>query len=438
MKNKILVLGITALILGMLVLVTATPGNSGGNGKGKRVIADTTSPIDKFIFRMKGCTIVHELNDATALECPEGVQIEGAFEDEVYHIMDTDANVQINADDVWVMDPPITGAGVTVAVLDTGIDKDHPELISSIVGGKGFGYPDYEDDNGHGTHVAGIITSDGTVDGLSKGAAPGAGVWVAKVLGSSGSGWSTDIAAAIEYVVEGDDGIPGTDDEPAEIISMSLGGGGTGGPNCNRDYLAQKVNWAVDNGVTVVVAAGNTAGVVSSPACASGAIAVGAVDKNDVRAYFSGTGKALDIMAPGVIIYSTVIGGYGYKSGTSMATPHVSATVALMEQKNPTWTDADIKEALYNTAVDLGLSSREQGNGRVDAYAAVNYGTTTTTIPEGCGDGYCAGSEVGEDCYSCSKDCACRGKDCSKGCCGNEQCEEAENSKNCPVDCGAA
>jgi len=359
-----------------------------------RMIAHTTSFLDKILFKLRGCSISHELSDATAIECPEEVAktLGNVEEDKVYHIMDLGADQQINADDVWALG--YTGSGVTVAVLDTGVDKNNPELITSIAGGKGFGYSDYEDDNGHGTHVSGIITADGVGGiplGFAKGVAPDAKVWMAKVCDASGSCYVSDIASAIEYVVKGPDGIINNGDEPAKIMSISLGGGGTSGSNCDSDYLASKVNWAVDNGVTVVVAAGNTAGKVSSPACASKVIAVGAVDKSDARASWSGTGYALDIMAPGVSIYSTLPGNsYASWSGTSMATPHVSATVALLKQANPSLTDSQIKDALYKTAKDLGSAGWDiyYGWGRVDALAAINSilpptstTTTTTTTP---------------------------------------------------------
>jgi subtilisin family serine protease len=340
-------------------------------GKSRVIVPGRVSP--QILNR---CEVLHKLDDATALRCPKGIQIENAFEDEVYHIMDMDANRQINADDVWALG--YTGSGVTVAILDTGIDTDHPELITSIAGGKGFGYATYEDDNGHGTHVAGIITADGVGGeplGFAKGAAPNAGVWMAKVCNASGSCYVSDIAAAIEYVVKGKDGIINNGDEPAKIMSISLGGGGTAGTNCDYDYLAKKVNWAVSNGETVVAAAGNTAGRVSSPGCASKAIAVGAVNKSDVRPYWSGSGNALDIMAPGVSIYSSIMdGGYASWSGTSMATPHVSATVSLLKEAKPLLTDSQIKDALYKTAKDLGKIGWDKyyGWGRIDALGAIN------------------------------------------------------------------
>ncbi len=337
----------------------------------KRMIAKTTSPLDKAVMRMMGCEITHELSDSTAIRCPKSVNIENAVEDSIYYVVDITSNAQINADDVWALG--YTGKGVTVAVLDTGVDLDHPELIDDIVGGKSFvSYTtSYDDDAGHGTHVSGIISAGG-VNPSAKGSAPDAGIWMAKVCDSGGSCYLSDIMAAIEYVVN---------NKIANIMSISLGGGGTTAGNCDSDSLAAKVNWAVANGVTSIVAAGNSRRYVSSPGCASGAIAVGAVDRYDVRPSWSGSGAALDIVAPGVSIYSSVAGGsYDYYSGTSMAAPHISAVVALLKQAKSTLTDSEIKGALYNTAVDLGSLGWDKyyGHGRVDALAAVE-----SIIPEG-------------------------------------------------------
>jgi len=451
--KKIVLLGITLAILAVTAGIVMA---SNGNGREMaRVMADTTGIIDKLSFRIRGCEIIHELSDATALKCPRNIVSKlKVEEDPILHIMDMEANLQINADDVWALG--YTGSGVTVAVLDTGIDTDHPELVGSIVGGEGFGYATYEDDHGHGTHVSGIITADGlggSPSGFAKGVAPEAGVWMAKVCNASGSCYTSDIAAAIEYVVN---------NKIARIISISLGGGGTSRANCDTDYLAQKVNWAVDNGVTVAAAAGNSPGRVSSPGCASKAIAVGAVDKNDVRASWSGTGLALDIMAPGVSIYSSVIGGYESWSGTSMATPHISATIALLKQVNSALTDAQIKDALYKTARDLGTTGWDKyyGWGRVDALAAVNYvkpSEPECTEDAGCDDGlYCNGVETclngvcqagparscddGESCTTDSCDetldsCVNTWPACSSvsdGCCGPE-CDGTTD-----VDCPSA
>jgi hypothetical protein len=389
--------------------------------KSNRVIARTSSLTDRILFRVQGCKIIHELNDATAMDCPEAIA--SKFEkDEVLHIMDLQADQQIGADKVW---PSYDGSGVTVAVLDTGVDSNHQELSDSIAGGKSFvSYTtSYYDDHGHGTHVSGIITANGVVTN-AKGVAPGASVWMAKVCDASGSCYTSDIATAIDYVVKGPDGTPNTGDEPAKIISISLGGGGTRAANCDSDYLASKVNWAVSNGVTVVVAAGNTGGIVSSPACASGAISVGAVDKNDVRPSWSGSGSALKIVAPGVSIYSSLPDNtYASWSGTSMATPHVSAVVALMKQKNSNLIDSQIKSILYSTAKDLGSVGWDKyyGWGRVDAYNAYLAVKSPCSSDTECNDGlYCNGVEkcVGGICQTgTTVDCSSLNDQCNNGVC---------------------
>lgn len=340
-------------------------------------IVPTTSKEDKEKFKSKGCKIRHELHDATAIRCPKGFKtqsaeampvIQNAEPDKVYHLLDIDADAQINADKVW--DLGYDGSGVTVALLDGGVDAHHPELADSIAGGKGFGFDTFEDDNSHGTHVSGIITANG-INPRAKGVAPSTKIWMAKVCSADGLCHVSDMIAAIEYIV---------DNNIAKIISISIGGDGTDKPDCDHGEgggsvtLVEKVNWAVSKGVSVVAGAGNTAGVVADPGCASGAIAVGSVTKRDGDSG-TGTGLALDIMAPGSDIFSTLRGGrYGALSGTSMATPHVSATIALLRQIKPDITDAQIKDALYSTAKDLGDPGFDikYGHGRVDALKAVS------------------------------------------------------------------
>lgn len=404
----------------------------------ERVISPTTSNIDKLIFRLKGCSIVHELKDATALKCPAGIVATlDVREDRIFHIVDLEADIQINADDVWAQG--IDGTGVNVAVLDTGIDTDHPELSDSIVGCETFvdGTTTCEDDHGHGTHVSGIITANG-VDANAKGVAPGAGIYMYKVCSAGGSCYESDMMAAMESAVLTD----------AKVMSISIGGGNFAGENCDSDPLAAKVNWVVNHGITVAVASGNDQFFVSSPACASGAIAVGAVDKNGLMAYFSNFGPALDIVAPGVDIYSPIIDGYASWSGTSMSTPHVSGTVALVLDANPSLIVDEIKTALYETADPINpdsvcygvvrqrgavvwigeveCTSDNYGAGIVDAYGAVNYvHPEPECIMDGdCDDGlYCNGVEtcVSGFCQSgTSVDCSDSGDQCNDGVCDEE------------------
>jgi len=360
----------------------------------KRVIADTISNKDIESFVSKGCFIKHRLKYTTSLDCPENIigQL-NVRESRVFHIVDINADKQIGADKVWA--EGIDGSGVKVAILDTGIDTDHPELQDSYLGGYDYvnndPYP--EDDHGHGTHVSGIITANGLSNANSKGVAPGAGIYMYKVCDSGGSCYEDDMIAAMEAAVQTD----------AKVMSISFGGGSYTTENCDSDTLAAKVNWVVNQGLTVVVAAGNDGKGVSSPGCASGAIAVGAVDSSNNVPYWSGRGLALDIVAPGVSIYSTLINGYGTMSGTSMATPHVAGVVALLLDANSGLTTSEIKNALYSTANPVNkcykctlwigtycyrqsqvtCTSDITGKGVVDAYDAYLYvmPSTTTTIP---------------------------------------------------------
>jgi len=345
----------------------------------KRVIAHTDKEIKSALE--KGCKKVREAKTLTALICPDKVASElGLKEDIRIFAQDAVSNTQIKADIVHSSGD--TGVGRKIAVLDTGYNYNHVELQSSYLGGKDFVNNDNDpfDDNGHGTHVAGIITADG-IDSNAKGVSPDAGIIAGKVLDSSGAGYFSDVVAAIYWIVDGNDGIYGTtDDFNADAISMSLG---TSTPytykaTCDNVLpdLTAAIKYAVDHGVIVVSASGNNGGSgVSIPGCISYSLTVGAVDNNDKIASFSGKGKALDIVAPGVNIYSTWLRNeYKSASGTSMATPQVSGVIALVKSAHPEYTAAQTQDAILKSAKDLGKRGYDTtyGKGRVDAYAAVN------------------------------------------------------------------
>ncbi|MGH7909014.1 MAG: S8 family peptidase, partial [Thermodesulfobacteriota bacterium] len=260
---------------------------------------------------------------------------------------------------------------------------NHPELSSSYLGGKDFVNGDNNpfDDNGHGSHVAGLITADGK-EPSARGAAPKAGIIAGKVLDGGGSGDLSAIITAIYWAVDGPDDEFGTaDDFGADAISMSLA---TGPPfvfnsYCNSAYpsLTNAIKYAVNHGVVVVVAAGNygTQGV-SMPGCITYSTTVGAVSGSDKIATFSGRGKGVDITAPGVNLESAWLGtSYIELSGTSMATPLVSATVALVKHDHPSYSPSQVQDALFKTAKDLGTVGKDNsyGYGRVVASAAVDY-----------------------------------------------------------------
>ncbi|HLC47488.1 MAG TPA: S8 family serine peptidase, partial [Candidatus Norongarragalinales archaeon] len=287
-------------------------------------------------------------------------KVQAIFEDERVYATLSQSVPKIRADQVHASGG--TGAGVKVCIVDTGVDDSHP-AISALVAEYDFvnGDADAMDDNGHGTHVSGIVAS---TDSAYKGVAPGASLMAAKVLDSAGSGWTSDVISGIEWCVS----------NGADIISMSLGAGAYTG-TCDSLAISQASNNAADQGVVVLAATGNNGYInaVSAPSCASKVIAVGAVDKNDGRTPYSNEGPQLDLVAPGSNIVSTYLGG-GFVSltGTSMATPHASGAAALLLGRNPALTPAEVKNTLQSTAVDLGAAGFDTiyGYGRVDAYAA--------------------------------------------------------------------
>lgn len=257
-----------------------------------------------------------------------------------------------------------TGRGVVIAVLDTGVDYTHPDLKDNIwtnpgeipgngIDNDGNGYIDDTqgwnfgdnsnnviDVNGHGTHVAGIISGGNNGFGVT-GIAYDAKIMPVKVLSDQGSGSSTSVANGIYYAVN----------NGANVINLSLGG------NFPNSTIENAIQYASSKGAVVVMAAGNNGypftGYPASYAKDWG-FAVGAVDKNNNLANFSnraGMDAFPYVTAPGVGIYSTVPGNqYATYNGTSMATPHVAGVVALMLSANPNLTDAEIRQIIIETA----------------------------------------------------------------------------------------
>ncbi|MEU8258821.1 S8 family serine peptidase [Micromonospora inaquosa] len=285
---------------------------------------------------------------------------------------------QIGAPTAWAAGRD--GAGVKVAVLDTGVDATHPDLVGRIAEAQDFsGSGSARDGHGHGTHVASTIAGSGAAsDGKRKGVAPGARLLVGKVLDDAGSGYSSSIIAGMEWAAH----------SGAKVVSMSLGGDPTDG----TDPMSQAVNdLTAETGALFVVAAGNSgaARTVGAPGAAAAALTVGAVDRADNLAEFSSRGPRLgdnglkpEITAPGVGIVAARAAGttmgtpvddaYTTASGTSMATPHVAAAAAILAQEHPDWAAAKLKDALVSTTkANPALTVFEQGAGRVDVARAL-------------------------------------------------------------------
>lgn len=271
---------------------------------------------------------------------------------------------RVDADLVWGVN---TADPVKVVVLDTGISSSHPDLVSNIKGGYNTINPNksWNDDNGHGSHVAGIIAALNNNVGV-VGVAPQADLYAVKVLNRNGSGFLSDIIEGLQWSVQ----------NGAQVINMSLG------TNSDIQSFHDAITAAYNAGVVLVAAAGNDSEAVDYPGAYPEVIAVSATDSNNNLATFSSRGAEVDLSAPGVSIYSTYKGtGYRTLSGTSMASPHVAGAAALVLNTptdtqfetvtgssttfevcvsqydtncNSKWDNWEVKNKLQNTATDLG------------------------------------------------------------------------------------
>ena len=261
------------------------------------------------------------------------------------------------------------GARVKIAIIDTGVDYNHEDLNDNfnknLLGYDFVNSDNYPiDDDGHGTHVAGIIAAEDNNKGV-VGVAPAAELYALKVLDDTGSGYMSDVVLAIQWATDPDGN--GSASDRLDIINMSLGGQ-------KNIFLEWACNLAYLDGLLLVAAAGN-GGAVIYPAAYSSVIAVSATDSNDELASFSSTGTQVELAAPGVYINSTLPGNnYSGEtwSGTSMASPHVAGTAALVWKANPTWSNDDVRTQLQGTAKDLGAFGWDSkyGYGLVDAAEA--------------------------------------------------------------------
>ena len=265
----------------------------------------------------------------------------------------------IQADETW---PIANGDGVKVAILDTGIDIDHPDLDGNLAGCQNFisWYRNCDDDNGHGTHVAGIIAAEDNDFGV-VGVAPKAKIYALKVLNSQGSGYLSDIIEGLDWAVTNN----------MDVVSMSLG------TNSDIQSLHQAVQKVYQAGIVVVAAGGNDgpgSNSVDYPAAYSEVIAVAATDSTNKVPSWSSRGAAIDLAAPGVSVYSTYLkGGYQTMSGTSMSTPHVTGVVALRLQNHPEEGPSNLENILETTTTSLPFDATIVGAGLVNAYQAVNH-----------------------------------------------------------------
>ncbi|GAA4719996.1 Subtilase family protein [Promicromonospora umidemergens] len=292
--------------------------------------------------------------------------------------LDEDSMPQIGAPAAW--EAGYTGEGVTVAVLDSGVDRTHPDLDDVVVGAKDFtGSGNTKDHYGHGTHVASIALGSGDASGgENRGVAPGADLLVGKVLDEFGGGEMSSVVDGMEWAAG----------EGADVVNLSLGESenytdGTDPTSVALDTLSAR------HGTLFVVAAGNDGeyGTVATPGAASSALTVGAVDDADDVATFSSRGpRALDqaikpdVTAPGVEIVAARAAGtkpgsgtgkYVAWSGTSMAAPHVAGAAAVLKQARPDLSAQQLKAVLMGSAQHTSGGVFDEGAGRIYLPAAL-------------------------------------------------------------------
>lgn len=264
---------------------------------------------------------------------------------------------RIQAPQAWSVSQ---GNSVRVAVIDTGIDLNHPDLKDNVKGAVNVRSPDKggDDDNGHGTEVAGVIAALNNSIGV-VGVAPRASLYAVKALGFRGEGRISNIIEGIQWCM--DNGI--------QVINMSLGS------SKDSRSLKRAISAAYKAGIVMVAAAGNSGpgDSVDFPGAYPEVLAVSATDRNDNLASFSSTGPQVALAAPGKDIRTTSLNGsYKIVSGTSFSAPHVTGTVALMLANAPDMVPETVRSLLAATAEKLpGLSPEEEGSGLVDAARAV-------------------------------------------------------------------
>lgn len=291
----------------------------------------------------------------------------------VYINLDKSTQI-IGAEEIWNYHDNngknIAGSGIKIAIIDTGVNYKHPDLKENYIGGYDFVNNDTDpmDDNGHGTHCAGIALGTGRASGFKNvGVAPMADLYVYKVLDNEGIGDLSSVLRAFDQALI----------DEIDVISISFGNNEElAFPNSTLSLAADS---AVEAGIVVVASAGNDGakGPISSPACARNVICVGATDDFDNIAGFSSqgpveldNGKYLekpDIVAPGIDIKSCDrTNGYKFLSGTSMAAPHVAGASALILQNNPDLKPEEVIDILKENALNLELDKNITGEGRLN------------------------------------------------------------------------
>lgn len=261
---------------------------------------------------------------------------------------------KIEAPGAW---DKVSGLGVDIAVVDTGIDSSHEDVGAKVTQRANFTAEEDGDLNGHGTHVAGIAAAVTNNNLGIAGLGQDSYLFSAKALDKNGSGYYSWVASAITWSA----------DNGAEVINLSLGG------TFSSRTLQDAVKYAWNKGSVIAAAAGNSGSSRRTyPAYYSETIAVAATDQNDVKPKWSSYGSWVDVAAPGVSILSSYKGDYEYLSGTSMSTPHVAGLSALVKSLNPSWTNQQVRDKIESSADKINKTGSYWSKGRINACKAVD------------------------------------------------------------------
>ncbi|QCC60308.1 S8 family serine peptidase [Natrinema thermotolerans] len=441
--------GAFGAILGLSGITSATPGREPGPKKDELIVgvdadvSDIEAAVDPKL--PSNATIVHtnetlgyasvEIADEASIQAKENVQrnlmdvneVQYTEDNVTYHALEaeplgsgtddetTDARgsasplytpndpsfgsqyapQQVNCEEAW--EETLGDPNVTIAIVDQGIQYDHPDLAENMddsvsnngkdfVDGDGDPYPADASEN-HGTHVGGIA-GGGTDNGTGHAGISNCSLLSARALGSGGGGSLSDIADAVQWSA----------DQGADIINMSLGGGDA------TNLMRQACEYAQSQGSLLVAAAGNDSGSpVSYPAAYDTVLAVSSLDEGETLSDFSNVGPEIELAAPGGNVLSSIpFDDYDTFSGTSMASPVVAGVAGLTLSAWPSLSNDELRTHLHETAVDIGLDATEQGNGRVDAANAVTTEPGTTPDPDpdpepgDCGDEVNTASKDGQ------------------------------------------
>lgn len=392
-KSLTILLSVLVLLLGLVFVHQPTQAQNSNQNTNRRIVVFTDDRVNKdaqeAIIKGTGGVIIKRLGliNAQAVYLPEQAEAALRVHPSVKRI-DADVLVRatgkpapppqpsqttpwgidrVEADLAWSTN---NGNGVKVAIVDTGIDLTHPDLASNIKGGVNTinSRKSANDDNGHGTHVAGITAALNNSIGV-VGVGPVASLYAVKVLDRNGSGFLSDVIEGLEWAVT----------NGMQVVNMSLG---TDSDIQSFHDAVVKVNQA---GIVQVGAAGNDGAAVDFPGAYPEVIGVAAVQKNSDGtlsvASFTSRGGEVDLSAPGVSILSTYKGGsYATLSGTSMATPHVTGVAALVLtilpgtydlNSNGSWDPAEVQNKLMATSENIGLDPTFFGSGLVRADLAI-------------------------------------------------------------------